>query len=140
MGYLIYTSLALAVVIIFVGRRFYIFWKAGFIGVGIMLLADLLGTGYNLYAYPQGILWARFRPCISSRLASSILYLRHGCPAAGPASRLYNPCLCFVLVVKRLHYIAQSFTQLEPRLQLYFTNFWIINAGLFIRFCDKRCG
>ena len=69
MGYLIYTSLALAVVIIFVGRRFYIFWKAGFIGVGIMLLADLLGTGYNLYAYPQEFCtWAGFRPCISSRL------------------------------------------------------------------------
>ena len=77
MGYLIYTSLALAVVIIFVERRFYIFWKAGFIGVGIMLLADLLGTGYNLYAYPQGILYLGGIPAlhIVQTYASSILYL-----------------------------------------------------------------
>ncbi len=77
MEYLIYTLIAFAVIFIFVGKRFYKIWKLGFIGVGIMLLADLLGTGYNYYAYPRGILYLGGIPVlhIFQTYASSILYL-----------------------------------------------------------------
>lgn len=77
MGYGIYAAFAFAAVILFVGRRFYKLWKAGFIGVGIMLIVDLLGTRYNLYAYQQGILYLGGIPAlhIVQTYVSSILYL-----------------------------------------------------------------
>ena len=106
---------------------------------GIMLLVDLLGTGYNFYAYPRGILYLWIPVLhIFQTYASSILYLNWP-PVAGAASRLYNTCLCFVPGGRSDHvsYRRGHLPQLEPRLQLYNTNFWIISAGLFIRFCDK---
>jgi len=75
--YLIYMLIAFAAIFVFVGKRFYKIWMCGFIGVGIMLLVDLLGTGYNFYAYPRGILYLGGIPVlhIFQTYASSILYL-----------------------------------------------------------------
>jgi hypothetical protein len=75
--YGITAAVASIAVFFFVGGRFYKLWQAGFIGVGIMLLADLSGTGYNFYAYPQGILYLGGIPVfhIAQTYASSILYL-----------------------------------------------------------------
>lgn len=75
--YGIAAAIAVTAVFFFVGRRFYRLWQAGFIGVGIMLLTDLAGTGYNLYVYPQGILYLGGIPVFNIALtyANSILYL-----------------------------------------------------------------
>lgn len=60
-----------------VGRRFILLWKAGLIGVAIMVVVDYFATRYNYYTYPGGIVYLSELPLflIIGVYATSILYL-----------------------------------------------------------------
>jgi hypothetical protein len=64
-------------VALLVGRGFMRLWKAGLIGVAIMVVVDYFATRYILYAYPGGIVYLSNIPIFLIILvyATSILYL-----------------------------------------------------------------
>ncbi len=66
-----------SLVALLVGRGFMRLWKAGLIGVAVMVTVDYFGIRYNFYAYPEGLVYLSNLPVFLIILvyANSILYL-----------------------------------------------------------------
>lgn len=64
-------------VYVFVGRRFNSLWKAGLIGVLIMLAADYTGYVLNLYVYQEGYIYLGGIPLVQiiNSYGFSLIYL-----------------------------------------------------------------
>lgn len=54
MAHLILAGISAAITAIFVNRNIIKLWKAGLIGIGIMLIVDNLGAKFGYYNYPGG--------------------------------------------------------------------------------------
>ena len=77
MPWIIYVTFLWVLVFILVGKRFYLLWEKGLLGVVLMLLVDYFGTKYNLYKYSKGLFYIGNFPLthIIGIYAGSILYL-----------------------------------------------------------------
>ena len=128
-----------------VGRRFIRLWKAGLIGVAIMVVADYFGTRYNYYTYPGGIVYLSNLPLFLIILvyATSILYL-NWLPARWEQRFLYTVYVAALyLAVEAVMYSAGAIAY--PRWKLWYS-YPLLLGGLsllaylsdFVLFTDKR--
>ena len=77
MPWLIYANFMWVLVFILVGKRFYLLWEKGLLGVVLMVIVDCIGIKLNLYHYAKGLFYIGCLPLlhIIGIYAASILYL-----------------------------------------------------------------
>ncbi len=112
---------AWALVGLLAGRGFMRLWKAGLIGVAVMVTADYLGTRYNFYAYPGAIVYLSNIPIFLIFLvyATSILYL-NWLPARWVQRFLYTIYFAALsLALEAVMYSAGAIAY--PRWQLWYS-------------------
>lgn len=131
--------------ILLVGRRLILLWKAGLIGVVLMVTVDYFGTKYNFYAYPGGIVYLSNLPVflIIGVYATSILYL-NWLPARCAQRFLYTVYVAALyLTLEAVMYSAGAIVY--PRWKLWYS-YPLLLGGLslfaylsdFVLFTDKR--
>jgi len=145
MPILLSALLTWSLVALLVGCGFMRLWKAGLIGVAIMVVVDYFATIYNYYSYPGGIVYLFNLPVFLIILvyANSILYL-NWLPARWLQRFLYTvyfAVLC--LALEAVMYSAGAIAY--PRWQLWYS-YPVLLGGLslfaylsdFVLFTDKR--
>ncbi len=125
---------AWALVGLLVGRGFMRLWKAGLIGVAIMIVVDYFATIYNYYIYPGGIVYLFNLPIFLIILvyATSILYL-NWLPARWVQRFLYTIYFAALsLALEAVMYSAGAVAY--PRWQLWYS-YPLLLVGLSLFAC-----
>jgi len=117
-----------------VGRGFSRLWKAGLIGVAIMVTVDYFSTSYNLYVYPGAIVYLSNLPLflIIIIYGGAILYL-NWLPARWGRRLLYT--VYFAVIVLALEAVMHSYGMVVyPRWQLWYSYFLDVGGLLLLAF------
>ncbi len=129
MPYLIYTAAVWTAVCLLAGRRIFVLWKAGLVGVALQVLADYFGTRHNLYQYTEGMLYLGRLPLlhIVNVYAATMLFL-NWLPRRWNNRILYIICSSAVfLAVEAVMHKAGGITY--PNWKIWYS-FFLLVAGL----------
>lgn len=131
MHYLLYTLLDWGLIYFFVGKRFFLLWKAALIGLAITIIADYFGMKYNLYYYTKGIIYIGNQPVFAlvNAFANVILYM-NWLPRQWNKRVLYTAYVSILfLALEAAMYQAGAIQY--PNWQLWYSYF-LLNAGLLL--------
>ncbi|MEW6696089.1 MAG: hypothetical protein ACOY35_13135 [Bacillota bacterium] len=134
MHYLFYTLLSWGIIYLFVGRRFFLLWKAASIGLLIAVTVDYFGIKHNLYYYTEGIVYIGNQPLLGliSVFGSVILYM-NWLPRQWNERVLYTAYVSVLfLAVEAAMYQAGAIQY--PHWQLWYSYF-LLNGGLLLVAC-----
>ncbi|SHE37120.1 hypothetical protein SAMN02745133_00279 [Desulforamulus putei DSM 12395] len=131
MHYVIYTLLDWGLIYFFVGKRFFLLWKAALIGLAIAVIVDYFGIKYNLYYYTKGYVYIGKQPVFAliNVFANVILYM-NWLPRQWHKRFLYTAYVSVLLLaVEAAMYRAGAIQY--PNWQLWYSYF-LLNAGLLL--------
>ncbi|MFZ5651248.1 MAG: hypothetical protein ACOY4I_10385 [Bacillota bacterium] len=91
MTHIIMAAVSWTAVFFIIGKRLSGLWKAGLLGIGLVVLVDWIGTAQNLYQYPGGFFYIGKLPLfhILNSYALVLLYL-NWLPAGWKKKALYT--------------------------------------------------